>query len=114
MTAHGQLAIASEFRFDYWKKNGDHLYYVVKRGKRDLSDRWGILDDHEFGFAWNGKEWGYWRSDDMYRYTDLEEALTMARRLAIEANQEIIEAMEAKFPGEFRGGPYDLTARKVT
>lgn len=114
MTAHGQLAIASEFRFDYWKTEDEHRYYVVKRGKRDFSDRWGILDNHEFGVAWNDKEWGPWRGADMYRYEDLEEALARARALTLEANQVIIEIMEGSFPGQFRGGPHDLLTRKAT
>lgn len=112
MTAHGQLAVASEFRFDYWKTDVDHHYYVVKRGKRFLSDRWAILNNNEFGVAWDGVEWGAWRGVEMYRYEDLEEALARAKALALEENQRIIEMMERQFPGDFRGGKYDLMARK--
>lgn len=111
-TAQGQLAIASEFRFVYWTGSSDYAYYVVKRGRRYLENRWGVLDSSEYGVAWNGTEWGAWRGADMFCYVDLEEALVTARTLAFEENQRIIDDVEREFPGQFRGGQHDLAGKE--
>lgn len=110
-TAKGQLAIASEFRFDYWRTGHQHKFYTVARGRRGYDHKWAILDGGEFGVSWDGADWGHWRGADMYCY-ELEEALPIARQLAFEENQRIIELMERDFPGQFRGGECDLSARK--
>lgn len=111
-TAHGQLAIASEYRFVYWGASYSYAFYTVARGRRHLEGRWGILDGGEFGTAWNGSEWVSGSSQEKFPYTDLEEALVTARRLAVEENQRIVEAMERRFPGQFRGSEFDLAAKE--
>jgi hypothetical protein len=107
LTATGQLAYASEFRFDYWRTEAEHRYFTVRKGRRSNDGRWAICDGGEFGAYWDGKDWNTeLRGPDAYRY-DLEEALPVAKRLAFEENQRWVAIMEARFGG-FRGGPYDM------
>ncbi len=112
LTAQGQLALASEFRFDYWHTKAEHDFYTVKRGRKGLDGRWCVLSGVELSgciwWYWDGEKWNAEvRGKDAYRF-DLEEALLIARRLAFEENQRIVETMERRFPGEFRGGPVDM------
>jgi hypothetical protein len=106
LTAAGQLAYVSEFRFDYWHTESEHRYYTVCRGVKQHDGRWGINEGGVMGVYWDGEKWDHVRGPDAYRY-DLEEALPIARRLAFEENQHVIEIMENRFPGEFRGRRYD-------
>lgn len=108
MTAAGQLAVASEFRFDFWRTEADHRYYTVRKGRRHNDGMWAICDGGEFGAYWDGTEWNdSIRGPDAYRYAELEVALVVARDLAFIENQRWVAIMEAKYPGEIRGGPYD-------
>lgn len=114
LTGRGQLALASEFRFDYWHTDAEHRYYTVKRGRGRLDGKWCILDGVELDMC----IWAYWdgtcwnpeiRGEDAYRY-ELEEALVITKKLAFEENQRVIDVMERRF-GEFRGGRYDMAVR---
>jgi len=110
LTCAGQLELASEFRFDYWHTDNEHRFYTVSRGVRKYSTLWGVCEGGSTGAFWVPEEgWGYARGYDAYRF-ELEDALKIAKRLAFEENQKIIGVMEGKFPGEFRGGPYDQAA----
>lgn len=111
MTAAGQLAVASEFRFDYWHTEIEHHFYTVRRGMKRYDGRWGINEGGSMGVYWDGEKWGPVRGPDAYRY-ELEEALPIARELAFEENQRVIGIMEGRFPGEFRGTRFDLARRK--
>lgn len=110
LTAAGQLAHASEFRFDVWRvKTGEHRFYTVRRGKSHNSDRWAICDG-DFSF-WDGKEFDdELRGPSAYRY-DLDDALLIAKRLAFEENQRLVELLEARNPGEIRGSYLDMSTR---
>lgn len=116
LTAQGQLALASEFRFDYWHTDAEHRFYVVKRGRKHLDGMWCILDGVELAGSWAYWDGVCWnaevRGKDAYRF-GLEEALVTAKRLAFEENQDVIGIMEKRFGG-FRGGSYDLAARWTT
>jgi hypothetical protein len=110
LTAQGQLALASEFRLDYWHTHAEHRYYAVRRGRGRNDGRWAVCDGGEFGAYWDGTDWNAGlRGPDAYRF-ELEEALVIAKRLAFEENQHVIAIMEARFGG-FAGGPYDMAAR---
>jgi hypothetical protein len=116
LTAAGQLARMSEFRFDVWHSEDEHQYITVKRGRgRIPSGKWAIAaGESASGRFWNGEVWSFEiRGLDAYIW-DLEEALVTAQRLAFKANQLKVDIMERRFPGEFRGGPYDHAARKET
>jgi hypothetical protein len=109
LTAAGQLAHVSEFRFDYWHTDVEHRYYTVRRGVNRYDGRWGVNEGGVMGVYWDGEGWAHVRGSGAYRY-ELEEALPIAQRLAFEENQHVIMVMENRFPGEFRGGPYDMSA----
>lgn len=114
LTAAGQLALVSEFRLDYWRTKNDHRFFTVQRGRKLCDGMWAICDGGEFGACWNGETWSHeCRGLDAYRY-ELEEALRIAKELALAENQHIIEVMEKRFPGDFRGGPFDLAAKGWT
>jgi hypothetical protein len=109
LTAQGQLALASEFRFDYWHTDMEHRYYTVRRGMKRNDCRWAVCDGGEMGSYWDGQDWNEnLRGPDAYRY-ELEEALLVARRLAFEENQRVVAIMEARIGGVV-GGPYDMAA----
>lgn len=110
MTAAGQLARSSEFRFDILHTEYQHDYITVKRGHGRYSDQWAIAaGESEYGRFWTGSSWSFnVRGADAY-FWDLETALTTAKDLALVANREIIGILERKFPGEFRGGPHDMS-----
>jgi hypothetical protein len=111
LTAEGQLALASEFRFDYWHTDRKHYSYTVRRGRGANDSRWAICDGGEFGVYWNGSDWcDPPLGPDAYRY-ELEEALVIAQRLAFEENQRWIALFEERVGGT-RGGPYDMAAGK--
>lgn len=113
-TAAGQLAHCSAFRFDYWHTEVVHRFYSVIKGRRQYDGRWAIVDGGDMGAYWDGSEFltGI-KGPDAYRYTDLEEALMIAKRLAFEENQRVVGIMEARFGG-FRGGVYDQAAGGFT
>lgn len=107
MTAAGQLAVASEFRFDYWHTQSEHKFYTVRRGVKGYEAGWAISDGGASGPFWDGAGWNDdIRGEDAYRY-ELEDALLIARRLAFAENQHIIGIMENQFPGQFRGTRID-------
>lgn len=113
LTGAGQLALASEFRFDYWKTGIEHRYYLVKRGRMNNDGKWAITDGEAAfrPFYWDGADWSdELLGPDAFRW-DLEQALVIAKGLAFEENQRMIAVMEAKIGG-YRGGKYDLAARK--
>jgi hypothetical protein len=111
-TAHGQLAVASEFRFDYWHTRSEHQSYTVRRGVGKLEHRWAICHGGELGEKWNGEEWCMsLYKEDAYRF-ELEEALLIARHLAFEENQRTVARMERMLPGEIRGSAYDQATWK--
>lgn len=115
LTAQGQLALASEFRFDVWSSEFEHEYITVKLGRMKVRGKWAIAaGEEQFGRFWDGECWDLnLRGEGAYRW-DLEEALVLARDLAYVANQEKVDMMERRFPGEFRGGPYDMATRRAT
>lgn len=110
LTAAGQLAHASEFRFDVWRtREGEHRFIVVRRGTSHHEDRWAVHDGHAF---WDGEAWNdELRGPSVYRY-ELDEALLTAKRLAYEQNQHWVSVFEAKYPGEVRGSHLDMSTRK--
>jgi hypothetical protein len=110
MTATGQLAIASEFRFDVFHTPEEHQYITVKRGRGEREDKWAIAaseSENRRFFDPDSYAWKWLTDSDAYVW-DLEPALTLARDLAFEMNQVKIGIMERRFPGQFRGGPYDM------
>jgi len=113
LTSAGQLGLASEFRFDYWRTDIEHRYFLVKRGRRAFDQNWVIIDGEVSGMPsfWDGADW---RTDllgpDAYRW-ELEPALVVTKELAFEENQRMIAVMESRFGG-YRGGKHDLAARK--
>lgn len=112
LTAHGQLALASEFRFDYWHTEAEHRYFTVRRGRNRNDGKWAICDGGESSAYWNGTEFSFeLRGPEAYRYA-LEVALVIAKRLAFEENQRTVEILENAVGG-IRGGPYDMAARKA-
>lgn len=112
LTAGGQLGRASEFRFDYWRTDTEHACYLVKRGKLHSDGRWCITSGESMSAFWDGQDWNdEIRGPDAYKY-DMEEAMLIARRLAFEENQRIIEYMEDRFPGMYRGKAVDQAARR--
>jgi hypothetical protein len=112
LTAAGQLAHASEFRFDYWHTKAEHSFYTVRRGTHDYVDRWAICIGNGFAGHWDGTEWSdALRGPDAYKY-ELDEALVIAKRLAYEENQRWVAIFEAQRPGTIRGGPYDMATQK--
>lgn len=113
LTAAGQLAIATEFRFDVWRRGHEHRYLTVKRGHGKIPNGWAIADgESAYGRFWDGELWSCeCRGADAYRW-ELEEALVLAKDLAFGANQEMVDMMEGRFPGEFRGGPLDFAVRR--
>jgi hypothetical protein len=113
LTAAGQLAHASEFRFDYWHTEAEHRFFLVKKGWKRYDGRWCITDGNGMSDYWDGEDWSSGlRGPDAYRYS-LEEALVIAKRLAFEENQRIVAIMENSVGG-IRGGSYDHAARKET
>lgn len=109
LTVAGQLARASEFRFDVFVTEHEHEYITVKQGRGKYTGKWAIAaGEAEFGRFYTGDVWSFKaRGTDAY-FWDLEEALVKAQELALEANQSKIDLLERKFPGEFRGGPHDM------
>lgn len=97
----------SEYRLMYWGIEGDERLHIhVRRGSMELSDRWAVYNGP---YIWNGTEFSMDpRRADAYRY-ERDEALEIAERLALEENAKNINQMERLFPGEWRGGPYDLS-----
>jgi hypothetical protein len=113
LTDEQKLLYSSEFRFNYWRTESEHRFYTVRMGVKRNDGRWGINDGGAFGACWDGKDWGdELRGPDAYRY-DLDEALVITKRLAFEENQRIVAIMEARFPGQFRGGPYDMASGRT-
>lgn len=115
LTAAGQLALATEFRFDVWCAEHEHRYITVKRGHGKIPDKWAIADgESAFGRFWDGELWNFGcMGADAYQW-DLEEALVIAKDLAISGNREMVEMMERRFPGQYRGGPLDFAAEGQT
>lgn len=111
LTAQGQLSLASEFRFDVWHTEHEHEYITVKKGRRKLEEKWAIsAGESEHGHFWDGDHWNFEiRGADAYVW-ELEPALVLARKLAFDMNQGVVDRQERRFPGEFRGGPYDQAA----
>lgn len=104
LTAEGQLAIASEFRFDIRHDGVWREYITVKRGRGPLQDKWAIAaNESEYGRFFDSAT-GCWtfamRGGDPYVW-DLEPALVKAQELAAVAQKEITEIMERR---ETRGG----------
>lgn len=113
MTAHGQLAVASEFRFDYWHtREGEHRYYTVSRGVGKLEHRWAICNGGPLGEKWDGESWqqSIYKAD-AYRY-ELEEALVTARQLAFYENQRLVSITESRMPGQIKGSYLDQATWK--
>lgn len=110
LTAAGQLAHASEFRFDYWHtREGEHRFFTVRKGQGLNDGRWGICNGHAF---WDGGEWDdNLRGPSAYRY-DLDDALLVAKRLAYEENQRCVALLEARYPGQIRGSYLDMASRE--
>lgn len=118
LTAAGQLAHASEYRFDYWRTRDEHRFYAVRKGWRKAAAGWAIIDGPAeaglFGPFWDGREWNHEiRGLDAYRF-QLEPALLVAQHLAFEENQRMIDVMERRFPGNFRGSPFDFSWKGTT
>jgi hypothetical protein len=113
LTAAGQLAHASEFRFDYWRlESGEHRFFTVRKGFGHNDGRWAICNSVGGIAYWDGQEWdNCLRGPSAYRY-DLDDALLVARDLAFEENQRWVAIFEAKRPGEFRGSSLDMAAQK--
>lgn len=110
MTAAGQLALASEFRFVYWDTPAEYKSYTVRRGQGSLDKGWAVWDGS--AYTWDGMQWcTSLYGEDAYRW-ELEEALRIARKLQLEMNAVLIHQMEKRFPGEFKGGPYDMAAQE--
>lgn len=109
LTAAGQLAHASEFRFDYWRtREGEHRYFTVRKGTGRNDGKWGVSNGHAF---WDGNEWDdSLRGPSAYRY-DLDDALLVAKQIAFEENQRIVDLLEAQYPGKIRGSYLDMTSR---
>lgn len=111
LTAAGQLALASEFRFDYWNTQSEHLFFLVKKGRKRHDGKWCITHGDGMSAYWDGTGWNdAIRGEDAYRY-ELEDALVIAKRLAFEENQRIVDIMEGKVGG-IRNGPYDLAGKE--
>lgn len=117
LTAGGQLERCSEYRFDVFCTDYEHLYVTVKQGRRQYVGRWAIAAGESSDSRFFDKVEEVWsfeiRGADAYCW-DLEPALLKAQELAFTANQEYIDILEDKFPGEFRGGPYDMTGKKAS
>lgn len=110
LTAAGQLAVASEFRLVYWHTKSEYLYLTVRRGRRAYEKLWAVCDTDEHGHCWTGEDWSFHcRGADAFKF-ELEEALRIAKELALAKNQYTIDIMESRFPGDYRGGPFDLAA----
>lgn len=98
LTAQGQLALASEFRFDIRRDDGMrfHEYITVKRGRGSLSEKWAIAaSEAEYGRFFNPESdcWDFsLRGADAYCW-DLESALVKARELC-ETHRKEIERRE--------------------
>jgi hypothetical protein len=103
-------AYASEFRFVYWSTDRDYRCYTVRRGHGRLDGRWAIWDGG--AYTWDGTQWttGLY-GENAYRW-DLDEALRLGDLLAREMNAVVIHRQEKRFPGQFKGGPYDMAARR--
>jgi hypothetical protein len=112
LTAAGQLAHASEFRFDFWRtREGEHRYFVVRRGSGHNDGRWAICNGNAGAAYWDGSEWDdNLRGPSAYRY-DLDDALLMTKQLAFEENQRYVALLEAKYPGQIRGSYLDMASR---
>lgn len=97
LTAHGQLAICSEFRFDIRREDRWHEYITVKRGRGPLSDRWAIAgNEAEYGRFFDGDYWSFeLRGADAY-FWELEPALVKAKELCEGAQREIEEILERR------------------
>lgn len=101
LTGAGQLAHASEFRFDIRRddEHSAHDYITVKRGRGRLSDKWAIAaGESEFGRFFNTATdcWSFEiRGADAYCW-ELEPALLKARELAASAQREVEEIMERR------------------
>lgn len=105
-----ELGHVSEFRFVYWDTGLEYEYYTVKRGHGRCRGGWAVQNG---GFtSWDGVRWDEnLRGLDAFRY-GLSEALAVADQLAREMNLVMIHQMEKKFPGQFRGGPFDMAAQE--
>lgn len=113
MTEEELKLLVSEYRFTYWR--GDHgaRFFRVCRGLDALADRWGVFDGMPHtGAAWSGTHWSYeTRGADAFCW-DEEEACTIAALLARQENARIVEVMERRFPGEFKGGQHAMAAKE--
>lgn len=109
MSSH-DMGHASEYRFVYWDTESEYRYYIVKRGHSPFRDMWAVQDG---GFvSWDGTQWDEnLRGGDAFRW-ELGEALRLAEALAREMNMVLIHQMEKRFPGEFKGSRFDLSAQE--
>ncbi|MFJ1700436.1 hypothetical protein ACIOHC_36195 [Streptomyces sp. NPDC088252] len=97
---------ASEFRFVYWAGDGKAQRYTVKRDLDHRSSKWGIFEGE--WLTWTGERWEELGPKPEAFHWPLDEALKIAEKLAYKENQYIVETMERRFPGRFRGGEYDF------
>lgn len=107
------LDLVSEFRFVYWHTDVEKpSSYKVRRDWENRSDRWGIFEGDVL--VWTGESWEPLGAvPDAFRW-ELPEALKVAQELAREENAYRIAIMEQKFPGQFKGGPWDMSSELWT
>lgn len=101
----------SEFRFVYWMGDGRALSYVVRRDREHRTRKWSIFEGD--WLAWADGKWQEMGPRPEAFVYELKDALRTAERLAYEENQRIIGVMEGRFPGQFKGGPFDLAKETV-
>ncbi|MFH9606895.1 hypothetical protein [Streptomyces sp. NPDC017448] len=106
-------AQVSEYRCVYWHTDVEKpSSYKVRRDWENRSDRWGIFDGDVL--VWTGDGWEPMSGVPAAFMWELPEALAEAKRLAMEENAFRIETMEKRFPGQFKGGPWDMASAQWT
>lgn len=114
MTGEEKAAMAvlehvSEYRFVYWHTDTDRpSYYTVRRDWENRSDRWGIFEGDVL--VWTGKDWEEMSPVPAAFMWELPEALEIAQKLAREENALLINVMDKRYPGQFKGGPWDMSS----
>ena len=110
MDSARMLAYVSEFRFVYWDTPAEYKCYTARRGHGSLRERWAVWDGG--AYTWDGTQWvTNLYGEEAYRW-EQQEALRIGELLADEMNIVVIHQMEKRFPGKFKGGPYDMAAQR--
>lgn len=111
MTDEEKLKHISEYRFEYWREYPeDHPQAIYVRRSSVDKGRWAVYDGESWCWSGQGFSLGL-RGSDAYRWSE-DEALDLAQELALKKNDHIIGILERKFPGEFRGGPRDMSTKE--